>query len=69
MQTIDNIVYDPLDKEIDFSHVKIEKNPYHFDMSEKINLWIDTLYADSNLSKDSFYNQVENSLRKFCEMK
>lgn len=61
-----NYTIDPLDKEIDFTHVKIEKSPYKFDLKEKINVWLDTLYDDINIPKEKFYEEVENSLRTFC---
>ena len=61
-----NSTVDPLDKEIDFSRMKIEKTPYKFDFKEKINAWLDTLYDNSNVTKDIFYEEVENSLRAFC---
>ena len=66
MQTIDDLTYDPLDKEIDIAHMKIEKAPYHFDMKDKINVWLDTLYDGSDMDKNKFYNEVENSLKEFC---
>ena len=65
MQTYSN-VNDPLDRELDFSHMKIEKAPYKFSLKEKINVWLDTLYDGVKLSKDNFYNEVENSLKEFC---
>lgn len=65
MQIFDNSV-DPLDNEIDFSHMKIEKAPFKFSLKEKINLWLETLYDGSNISKNVFYNEVENSLKEFC---
>ena len=65
MQTFNNLV-DPLDKELDFSHMKIEKAPYTFSLKEKINVWLDTLYDGVKLPKDTFYNEVESSLKEFC---
>ena len=65
MQTFDSIV-DPLEKELDFTHMKIEKAPYKFSLKEKINVWLDTLYDGSEISKDTFYNEVEKSLKEFC---
>ena len=35
MQTFDSVV-DPLDKELDFTHMKVEKAPYTFSLKEKI---------------------------------
>ena len=61
-----NPTIDPLDKEIDFTHMKIEKAPYKFDLKEKINTWLDTLYDGANISKDEFYEEVESALRAFC---
>ncbi len=63
MQTYNLDLYD---KEIDFSNVKIEKAPYKFDLKEKINVWLDTLYDGTNITKDRFYDEVENSLKEFC---
>lgn len=65
MQTYKNII-DPLDKELDFSHMKIVKAPYKFSLKEKIKVWLDTLYDGVELSKDSFYDEVETSLKEFC---
>lgn len=61
-----NCVVDPLDKEIDFKNMKIEKSPYKFELKEKINVWLDTLYDGTNLPKEQFYDEVECSLRTFC---
>ena len=57
---------DPLDRELDFSQMKIEKSPYKFDFKEKINAWLDTLYDGVDMTKDNFYNEVEGSLKEFC---
>ena len=65
MQTFDKII-DPLEKEIDFRHTKIEKAPFKFSLKEKINVWLDTLYDGCKMSKDNFYNEVEISLKEFC---
>ena len=65
MQIFDKII-DPLEKEIDFSHMKIEKAPFKFSLKEKINVWLDTLYDGCRMSKDNFYNEVEILLREFC---
>lgn len=65
---ISNYTIDPLDKEIDFTNMKIEKSPYKFELKEKINVWLDTLYDGVNISKEKFYEEVENSLRTFCNM-
>lgn len=64
-----NSTIDPLDKEIDFTHMKIEKAPYKFDLKEKISTWLDTLYDGANISKDEFYVEVESALRTFCNIK
>lgn len=65
MHTYNNTI-DPLDKELDFTQMKIEKSPYKFDLQEKIKVWLDTLYDGSNISKEKFYEEVENSLKVFC---
>ena len=65
MQTYNNMI-DPLEKELDFSTMKIEKAPYKFSLKEKINVWLDTLYDGTEISKENFYNEVENSLKEFC---
>ena len=53
MQTFNSVV-DSLDKELDFSHMKIEKAPYTFSLKEKISVWLDTLYNDVELPKAVF---------------
>lgn len=65
MHTYNNTI-DPLDKELDFTQMKIEKSPYKFDLKEKIKVWLDTLYDGADISKDKFYEEVENSLKIFC---
>ena len=65
MHTYNNTI-DPLDKELDFTQMKIEKSPYKFDFQEKIKVWLDTLYDGANISKEKFYEEIENSLRVFC---
>lgn len=65
MHTYNNTI-DPLDKELDFTQMKIEKSPYKFDLQEKIKVWLDTLYDGENISKEKFYEEVESSLKVFC---
>lgn len=65
MHTYNNTI-DPLDKELDFTQMKIEKSPYKFDLQEKIRAWLDTLYDGANISKEKFYEEVESSLKVFC---
>ena len=65
MHTYNNLI-DPLDKELDLTNMKIEKSPYKFDLKEKIKVWLDTLYDGADISKDKFYEEVENSLKIFC---
>ena len=65
MHTYNNTI-DPLDKEIDFAQMKVEKSPYKFDLQEKIKVWLDTLYDGANIPKEKFYDEVENSLKVFC---
>lgn len=65
MHTYNNLI-DPLDKELDLTHMKIEKSPYKFDLQEKIKVWLDTLYDGENISKEKFYEEVESSLKVFC---
>lgn len=67
MHNINSVEYDPLDKTIDVKNMKIVKNPYKFDFDEKVAIWLDTLYDDSNLSKDDFYVKVQKALKEFCE--
>ena len=66
MQITNDLTYDPLEKEIDISHMKVEKAPFRFDTKEKINVWLDTLYDGCNMSKERFYDEVETSLKEFC---
>lgn len=65
MQTFKTSI-DPLDKELDFANMKIEKAPYKFSFKEKINVWLDTLYDGAGMTKDNFYDEVEGSLKEFC---
>lgn len=66
MQIYSDKTIDILDNELDLAHMKIEKAPYKFDLKEKISVWLDTLYDGSNITKDKFYDEVEYSLKKFC---
>ena len=58
---------DILDNELDIDNMKFKKNPFakKFTLKDKIDLCIDTLYEDSNISKNSFYKQFEKQLKVF----
>lgn len=64
MHTYNNLI-DPLDKELDFTHMKIEKSPYKFDLKEKIKVWLDTLYLE-NYKEEEFdkYGEIEELKNK-----
>ena len=64
MHTYNNLI-DPLDKELDLTHMKIEKSPYKLDLKEKIKVWLDTLYLE-NYKEEEFdkYGEIEELKNK-----
>ena len=61
MQTYSN-VNDPLDRELDFSHMKIEKAPYKFSTEEKILMTIKAYLAEGEIVNKEKFRQEADAL-------